>query len=55
MPRLHEGDRLVMLGTGSNALGLWSRHTSRAVPPVVGVDYAEQRVEVLTPRFKPFA
>jgi diaminopimelate decarboxylase len=54
LPRLREGDHLIMLGTGSNALGLWSRHTSRDVPAVVGVDFAGRSLQVLSERFSPF-
>jgi diaminopimelate decarboxylase len=31
------GDLLVLLGTGSNSYGMWSRHCSRTIPKVVGV------------------
>ena len=35
LPQLHEGDWLVMAGTGANTYGLWSRHCSRTIPKVV--------------------
>ena len=31
------GDLLVLLGTGSNSYGMWSRHCSRTIPKVIGV------------------
>jgi diaminopimelate decarboxylase len=54
LPVLREGDELLMLGTGSNAYALWSRHTSRSIPAVYGVDYARRSVELISPRTNPF-
>ncbi len=54
MPALQHGDELLFLGTGSNAYALWSRHTSRTIPAVYGVDYAARAVELLSPRTNPF-
>jgi hypothetical protein len=45
---------MLYLGTGSNAYALWSRHTSRTIPAVYGVDYALQTLTELSPRVNPF-
>jgi hypothetical protein len=45
---------MLYLGTGSNAYALWSRHTSRTIPAVYGVDFVAQQLELLSPRFNPF-
>jgi diaminopimelate decarboxylase len=54
MPAMQQGDELLFLGTGSNAYALWSRHTSRTIPAIYGVDYARRAVELLSPRTNPF-
>ena len=51
---LKAGDQMLYLGTGSNAYALWSRHTSRTIPAVYGVDYALQTLTELSPRVNPF-
>lgn len=38
LPRVEEGDWLIIEGTGANTYGLWSRHCSRAIPAVVAVE-----------------
>lgn len=53
-PALKAGDQMLYLGTGSNAYALWSRHTSRTIPAVYGVDYALQTLTELSPRVNPF-
>jgi len=54
MPRLEEGDELLLLNTGSNAFGLWSRHCSRTIPQMIGVYENEKRLVCMSPRFNPF-
>jgi diaminopimelate decarboxylase len=54
LPALKAGDQMLYLGTGSNAYALWSRHTSRTIPAVYGVDYALQTLTELSPRVNPF-
>lgn len=54
LPRLKEGDGLLLCGTGSNAYALWSRHTSRTIPAMYGVDYRNKNIELLSDRFNPF-
>lgn len=54
MPRLEEGDGLLLLNTGSNAYALWSRHCSRTVPALFGVDFSAQKLDRLSARFNPF-
>lgn len=54
LPSLNEGDGMLLCGTGSNAYGLWSRHTSRTIPAFYGVDYKNKNVHLLSDRFNPF-
>ena len=54
LPALKSGDGLLMLHTGSNAYALWSRHTSRTIPAMYGVDYQNKKIELLSERFNPF-
>jgi len=53
MPRFQEGDEILMLNTGSNAFGLWSRHCSRTTPMVIGVDKTTDTLSVMSPRRNP--
>jgi diaminopimelate decarboxylase len=53
MPRFQEGDEIMMLNTGSNAFGLWSRHCSRTTPQVIGVDRHSETLTVMSPRRNP--
>mmetsp|Transcript_5729 Transcript_5729/g.13710 ORF Transcript_5729/g.13710 Transcript_5729/m.13710 type:complete len:528 (-) Transcript_5729:197-1780(-) len=53
MPAFEEGDELLMLNTGSNAYGLWSRHCSRTTPQVIGVDRHSETLTVMSPRRNP--
>ncbi len=50
-----EGDWLGLVNTGSNSIGLWSRHCSRMVPKVLGSNMNTKTLEVLSERFNPFA
>lgn len=54
LPELREGDGLILCGTGSNAYALWSRHTSRTIPALYGVDFRKKTIELLTDRYNPF-
>lgn len=54
LPQLEEGDGLLMLNTGSNAYALWSRHCSRTIPAVFGVDSEAREIRRLSPRSNPF-
>jgi len=53
MPKFREGDEILMLNTGSNAYGLWSRHCSRTTPQVIGVDRNSETLTVMSPRRNP--
>lgn len=53
MPKFEEGDEILMLNTGSNAFGLWSRHCSRTIPQVIGVDRNSETLTVMSPRRNP--
>lgn len=54
MPAFKEGDEILMLNTGSNAFGLWSRHCSRTTPQVIGVDRNSETLTVMSPRRNPY-
>lgn len=45
-----EGDWLALLNTGSNSLGLWSRHCSRSIPKIFAVDFNLQTIELISER-----
>jgi diaminopimelate decarboxylase len=53
MPRFEEDDEVLLLNTGSNAFSLWSRHCSRTVPQVIGVDRNSETLAVMSPRRNP--
>mmetsp|Transcript_63051 Transcript_63051/g.70512 ORF Transcript_63051/g.70512 Transcript_63051/m.70512 type:complete len:529 (+) Transcript_63051:172-1758(+) len=53
-PKLEEGDEVLLLNTGSNAYGLWSRHCSRTIPQVIGVDLDTHTVLQMNPRKNPY-
>ena len=53
-PTLEEGDEVLLLNTGSNAYGLWSRHCSRTIPKVMGVDFDTDMVLQMSPRTTPY-
>jgi diaminopimelate decarboxylase len=54
MPAFQEGDGLLLLGTGSNAYALWSRHTSRTIPALYGVDFQLRKIGLFSGRTNPF-
>jgi len=53
-PTLEEGDVVLLFNTGSNAYGLWSRHCSRTIPQVIGVDLDTHTVLQMSPRKSPY-
>jgi diaminopimelate decarboxylase len=53
-PKLEEDDEILLLNTGSNAYGLWSRHCSRTIPQVIGVDYDSEILIQMSPRKNPY-
>jgi len=50
LPEANEGDWLGLLNTGSNSYGLWSRHCSRTIPKVFGVDFNQRNTVLLSDR-----
>lgn len=54
LPSTIAGDKLLILNTGSNAYGLWSRHCSRTIPKMIGVSYKDVSLAVLSDRTNPF-
>jgi diaminopimelate decarboxylase len=45
-----EGDWLALVNTGSNSLGLWSRHCSRSIPKVFAVDFNLRSIKLISER-----
>lgn len=41
LPRVEEGDLVVICDTGAYTLGMWSRHCSRSVPALIGAANGE--------------
>lgn len=54
LPRVQAGDRLLILGTGANTYGLWSRHCSRTIPKCIAWEEHNRQVSVLSERHQPF-
>lgn len=50
LPKAESGDQLLIMNTGSNAFGLWSRHCSRSIPKVLGVSRQADEIMVLSER-----
>ena len=50
LPSVTEGDWMILLNSGSNSLGLWSRHCSRSIPKVFGIDFLQKKIELLSHR-----
>ena len=40
LPKMDEGDWLLINDVGANMYGLWSRHCTRAIPKVLGIDHS---------------
>ncbi len=38
LPKINEGDWLLICDVGANTYGLWSRHCTRSIPKVLGID-----------------
>ena len=58
-----QGDLILIMGTGSNSYGMWSRHCSRTIPKVVGVSFMDidvasgdkvPLIATLSPRWNPY-
>ncbi len=49
-PIAKDTDKVAFLGTGSNSYGLWSRHCSRKIPKILGVDYKNKHIDILSER-----
>jgi diaminopimelate decarboxylase len=44
LPAIAEGDWLLIRDVGAYSLSMWSRHCSRSMPPVIGLDGSRLRV-----------
>jgi diaminopimelate decarboxylase len=49
LPRIEEGDWIVLHDTGAYTLSLWSRHCNRGLPPVLGYITEPLQLNVLFP------
>jgi diaminopimelate decarboxylase len=38
MPPINAGDWILVCDAGAYTLSMWSRHCSRAMPPVIGIE-----------------
>ncbi|MEM7158438.1 MAG: diaminopimelate decarboxylase [Myxococcota bacterium] len=50
LPPIVEGDHLVIRDVGGYTMGMWSRHCSRGMPPVLGLTEPDEPLVVLRPR-----
>lgn len=50
LAHIEEGDKLVIADTGANAIGMWSRHCSRACPKVIAYSLKNQTIEIIKQR-----
>lgn len=50
LARIEEGDKLVIADAGANAIGMWSRHCSRACPKVIAYSLKNQTIEIIKQR-----
>jgi len=46
LPAIEEGDWVLIHDAGAYTLGMWSRHCSRGIPPVIGYDGGATRDDV---------
>ena len=53
LPRIEEGDYIVIRDTGAYTLSMWSRYNSRCMPKVIGYREGGQSFEILKKRESP--
>ena len=47
---IKEGDKLVIADAGANAIGMWSRHCSRACPKVIAYSLQHNTIQIIKER-----
>ena len=47
---IKEGDKLVIADAGANAIGMWSRHCSRACPKVIAYSLKNNSIQIIKER-----
>lgn len=47
---IKEGDKLVIADAGANAIGMWSRHCSRACPKVIAYSLKHNTIQIIKER-----
>lgn len=52
LPRLQEGDKVVVADIGANSFSMWSRHCSRVFPKVIGYSQKAGSIQILKEREK---
>lgn len=50
LAEIREGDKLVIADAGANAIGMWSRHCSRACPKVIAYSLKNQSIQIIKAR-----
>lgn len=50
LPTIEAGDKLVIADAGANAIGMWSRHCSRACPKVIAYSLKNQSIQIIKAR-----
>lgn len=50
LAQISEGDKLVIADAGANAIGMWSRHCSRACPKVIAYSLKNQTIQIIKER-----
>lgn len=52
LPRMREGDKIVVADIGANSFSMWSRHCSRVFPKVIGYSQKAGTIQILKEREK---
>jgi diaminopimelate decarboxylase len=50
LPKIDAGDKLIIADAGANAIGMWSRHCSRACPKVIAYSLNDQSIKIIKER-----
>lgn len=50
LAEIEAGDKLVIADAGANAIGMWSRHCSRACPKVIAYSLKHKNIEIIKER-----
>jgi diaminopimelate decarboxylase len=50
LANIEAGDKLVIADAGANAIGMWSRHCSRACPKVIAYSLQRENIQIIKSR-----